>query len=104
MEEILELIHNEFINSEEYDVFLRRLEEEEEYYLEKNWLKGLSIKKKTYICGVIKTFRKNYIFITRWKQLIDIWTFVIRAFSGRLTCIVRLSRILGHFHLWVDKD
>jgi hypothetical protein len=27
-------------------VFLRRLEEEEEYYLEKNWLKGLSIKKK----------------------------------------------------------
>ena len=36
MEEILELIHNEFINSEEYDVFLRRLEEEEEYYLEKN--------------------------------------------------------------------
>ena len=33
MEEILELIHNEFINSEEYDVFLRRLEEEEEYYV-----------------------------------------------------------------------
>ena len=30
MEEILELIHNEFINSEEYYVFLRRLEEEQE--------------------------------------------------------------------------
>ena len=29
MEEILELIHNEFINSEEYYVFLRRLEEEQ---------------------------------------------------------------------------
>ena len=30
MEEILELIHNEFIESEEYYVFLRRLEEEKE--------------------------------------------------------------------------
>jgi hypothetical protein len=30
MEEILELIHNEFINSEEYYIFLRRLEEEQE--------------------------------------------------------------------------
>jgi hypothetical protein len=30
MEEILELMHNEFINSEEYYVFLRRLEEEQE--------------------------------------------------------------------------
>jgi hypothetical protein len=28
MEEILELIHNEFIESEDYNVFLRRLEEE----------------------------------------------------------------------------
>ena len=36
MEEILELIHNEFINSEEYDVFLRRLEEEEEVYSKKS--------------------------------------------------------------------
>jgi hypothetical protein len=36
MEEILELIHNEFINSEEYYVFLRRLDEEQEKYLEKN--------------------------------------------------------------------
>jgi hypothetical protein len=35
MEEILELIHNEFINSEEYYVFLRRLEEEQENYLKK---------------------------------------------------------------------
>jgi len=33
MEEILELIHNEFINSEEYDIFLKRLEEEQEIYL-----------------------------------------------------------------------
>jgi hypothetical protein len=30
MEDIFELIHNEFINSEEYYVFLRRLEEEQE--------------------------------------------------------------------------
>jgi len=30
MEDIFELIHNEFINSEEYFVFLRRLEEEQE--------------------------------------------------------------------------
>jgi hypothetical protein len=29
MEEILELIHNEFINSEEYEIFLKRLEEEQ---------------------------------------------------------------------------
>jgi len=37
MEEILELIHNEFINSEDYYVFLRRLEEEqEEEYLKIN--------------------------------------------------------------------
>jgi hypothetical protein len=28
MEEILELIHNEFIDSEEYYIFLKRLEEE----------------------------------------------------------------------------
>jgi hypothetical protein len=35
MEEILELIHNEFINSEDYYVFLRRLEEEQEN-IEKN--------------------------------------------------------------------
>ncbi len=33
MEEILELIHNEFIESEEYYVFLRRLEEEQEFIL-----------------------------------------------------------------------
>jgi hypothetical protein len=33
MEEILELIHNEFINSEEYYIFLKRLEEEQEIYL-----------------------------------------------------------------------
>jgi hypothetical protein len=33
MEEILELIHNEFIESEEYYVFLRRLEEEQEFFL-----------------------------------------------------------------------
>lgn len=32
MEDILELIHNEFVNSEEYYVFLQRLEEEEELY------------------------------------------------------------------------
>jgi hypothetical protein len=32
MEEILELIHNEFINSEEYDIFLKRLEEEQLQY------------------------------------------------------------------------
>lgn len=31
MEEILELIHNEFINSEEYHMFLIRLEEEKEH-------------------------------------------------------------------------
>ena len=31
MEEILELIHNEFINSEEYHIFLQRLDEEEEF-------------------------------------------------------------------------
>jgi hypothetical protein len=31
MEEILELIHNEFINSEEYHTFLIRLEEEKEH-------------------------------------------------------------------------
>ena len=36
MEEILELIHNEFIDSEEYYVFLRRLEEEQENTLKKN--------------------------------------------------------------------
>jgi len=30
MEEILELIHNEFIESEDYYVFLRRLDEEQE--------------------------------------------------------------------------
>jgi len=36
MEEILELIHNEFVNSEEYYVFLRRLEEEQEDFLKKN--------------------------------------------------------------------
>jgi hypothetical protein len=30
MEEILELIHNEFIESEDYYVFLRILEEEQE--------------------------------------------------------------------------
>ena len=30
MEEILELIHNEFIKSEDYYVFLRRLDEEQE--------------------------------------------------------------------------
>jgi hypothetical protein len=29
MEEILELIHNEFIDSDEYYEFLRRLEEEQ---------------------------------------------------------------------------
>jgi hypothetical protein len=33
MEEILELIHNEFIESEDYYVFLRRLDEEQENYL-----------------------------------------------------------------------
>jgi hypothetical protein len=32
MEEILELIHNEFIESEEYDIFLKRLEEEQLQY------------------------------------------------------------------------
>jgi hypothetical protein len=32
MEEILELIHNEFIESEEYYVFLRRLEEERNWH------------------------------------------------------------------------
>jgi hypothetical protein len=32
MEEILELIHNEFIESEEYLIFLKRLEEEQENY------------------------------------------------------------------------
>jgi hypothetical protein len=31
MEEILELIHNEFIESEDYYVFLRILEEEQLY-------------------------------------------------------------------------
>ena len=31
MEEILELIHNEFIESEDYYVFLRRLDEEQLY-------------------------------------------------------------------------
>jgi len=36
MEEIFELIHNEFLNSEEYYVFLRRLEEEQEEYLKIN--------------------------------------------------------------------
>jgi hypothetical protein len=36
MEEILELIHNEFIESEEYYVFLRRLEEEKEDIYKKN--------------------------------------------------------------------
>jgi hypothetical protein len=36
MEEILELIHNEFIESEEYYVFLRRLEEEKEDINKKN--------------------------------------------------------------------
>ena len=36
MEEILELIHNEFIESEEYYVFLRRLEEEKEEIYKKN--------------------------------------------------------------------
>ena len=36
MEEILELIHNEFINSEEYHIFLRRLDEEEEFYKKNN--------------------------------------------------------------------
>ena len=36
MEEILELIHNEFIESEEYYVFLRRLEEEKENIDNKN--------------------------------------------------------------------
>ncbi len=36
MEEILELIHNDFVNSEEYYVFLRRLEEEQEEFLKKN--------------------------------------------------------------------
>jgi len=35
MEDILELIHNEFVNSEEYYVFLQRLEEEEELYKKK---------------------------------------------------------------------
>ena len=36
MEEILELIHNEFINSEDYYVFLRRLDEEQEEHLKIN--------------------------------------------------------------------
>ena len=36
MEEILELIHNEFINSEDYWVFLQRLNEEEEFYKKNN--------------------------------------------------------------------
>jgi hypothetical protein len=36
MEEILELIHNEFINSEEYHIFLQRLDEEEEFYKKNN--------------------------------------------------------------------
>ena len=36
MEETLELIHNEFVNSEEYYVFLRRVEEEQEEYLKRN--------------------------------------------------------------------
>jgi hypothetical protein len=35
MEEILELIHNEFIESEEYYVFLRRLDEEQEEFYKK---------------------------------------------------------------------
>jgi hypothetical protein len=33
MEEIIELMHNEFINSEDYYVFLRILDEEQENYL-----------------------------------------------------------------------
>jgi hypothetical protein len=37
MEEILELIHNEFIESEEYYVFLRRLEEEQIHYNNKKY-------------------------------------------------------------------
>ena len=37
MEEILELIHNEFIESEDYYVFLRRLEEEQVYYNNKKY-------------------------------------------------------------------
>ncbi len=36
MEEILELIHNEFINSEDYWEFLQRLNEEEEFYKKKD--------------------------------------------------------------------
>jgi hypothetical protein len=32
MEEILELIHNEFIESEEYDILLKRLEEERNWH------------------------------------------------------------------------
>lgn len=40
MEDILELIHDEFVNSEEYYVFLQRLEEEEELY--KKTIKHLS--------------------------------------------------------------
>ena len=36
MEDILELIHNEFINSEEYYIFLHRLEDEEEFYKKNN--------------------------------------------------------------------
>jgi hypothetical protein len=36
MEEILELIHNEFINSEEYYTFLNRLEEEKEHSKKKH--------------------------------------------------------------------
>jgi hypothetical protein len=35
MEEILELIHNEFIDSEEYYVFLCRLEEEKLFAISK---------------------------------------------------------------------
>ena len=61
MEEILELIHNEFIESEEYYVFLRRLEEEQEFVLKNT----CQIEKFDYFCKRIKTFRKNNIFIKR---------------------------------------
>jgi hypothetical protein len=36
MEDIHQTIHEEFINSEDYYVFLRKLEEEQEDFLKKN--------------------------------------------------------------------
>jgi hypothetical protein len=36
MDEILEIIHNEFINSEEFYVYLHKLKEDQEEFYEKN--------------------------------------------------------------------